>query len=470
MSNAKQTGNMKNKAGAEKRGPAPATRPSTTEQPVNPPIAGTGAGTPANVRSWWTSIQLPGRFMLPLRLFLGITFIYAGIQKLTDPQYFNQSAPGFIGKQIIGFAIGSPIHDFLIRVVVPHTMFFGALVACGELAIGLGALFGFLLRPASFFGLLLSMMFFLSASWRVHPYFYGADIVFVFCWITLLLAGPLRSGLPSLDALLVPRWLMSVSGESRARLRPALNFLLGVGEEDKTRVQQPQEMPTQTTQGGQATAYNSTVRGYPQGVPQSIMSNQGRPGYAQGMPQQQRPGSYRGKQAAMRRQESRRVFLWGLVAGGLGMLGITFFGGKALQVLQTGGDDSASSLQNTGSGSTSGSAAATAPAGSTPGAAGAIAQVSAVPDNSAVTFTLPSNGDPGVLIHLSNGKFVAFDATCTHAGCPVNYDPSSQHLFCPCHGAEFDPSNGGAVVQGPTNTPLASVPIHIDNGSITLQA
>jgi nitrite reductase/ring-hydroxylating ferredoxin subunit len=70
-----------------------------------------------------------------------------------------------------------------------------------------------------------------------------------------------------------------------------------------------------------------------------------------------------------------------------------------------------------------------------------------------------------------NRKFVAFDAICTHAGCPVDYDPSSQHLLYPCHGAEFDPSNGGAIVQGPTNTPLTSVPIHIDNatGEITLQ-
>src|SRR5205085_5556252 len=109
--------------------------------------------------------------------FLGITFVYAGIQKLTGPQFFNRSAIGYIGKQIIAFANGSPIHDFLIKVVVPHATFFGSVVALGEIAIGLGTLLGFLLRPASFFGLLLSLMFFLSASCHVYPYFYGADIV-----------------------------------------------------------------------------------------------------------------------------------------------------------------------------------------------------------------------------------------------------------------------------------------------------
>ena len=469
----KQPGNMKNKPNmaAGQRSPAPAMKPSTTTQPNNPPTA--GMGTPAKPRSWWTTTLLADRFLLPLRLFLGITFIYAGLQKLTDPQYFNRSATGFIGKQIIEFAARSPIHDLLINIVLLHAVFFGALVAFGELAIGIGALLGLLLRPASFFGLLLNILFFLSASWRVYPYFYGADIVFVFCWITLILAGPLRSGLPSLDALLVPRLLMSVSPDSKAKLGPVLNFLLGVGEKDEMAVQ-PQGIAAQATSnpGGQTAVYNSTVRGYPQGVPQYMVNNQGRP--VQGIPQQQKQVNYRGKQAALKRQESRRGFLWGLFAGGLAMLGITFVGGKALQILQSGGDDSASSLNSnagSGSGSTSGSATATAPAGSTPGATTAIAKVSAVPDNSAVSFTLPSNGDPGVLIHLNNGKFVAFDATCTHAGCPVQYDPSSRYLICPCHGAEFDPANNAAVVGGPTNTPLTSVPITVNNatGAITLQ-
>jgi len=108
---------------------------------------------------------------------------------------------------------------------------------------------------------------------------------------------------------------------------------------------------------------------------------------------------------------------------------------------------------------------AVTPSSGTPGASTPIAQVNQVPPDSAVNFTIPSNSDPGVLVHLNNGRFVAFDATCTHAGCPVQYDPGSQHLLCPCHGAEFDPANGAAVVQGPTNTPLVSVPIRINNAT-----
>lgn len=53
--------------------------------------------------------------------------------------------------QIHAFAIGSPLHDFLIHVAMPHANLFGALVAFGEVAIGLATLLGLLLRPAAFF-------------------------------------------------------------------------------------------------------------------------------------------------------------------------------------------------------------------------------------------------------------------------------------------------------------------------------
>lgn len=470
----KQTSNMKNKTNVAtgQRSPTYTTKATTTAPHVNPP----DVGKPVRKLSWWADTRLSGRVLLPLRLFLGVTFVYAGIQKLTDPQFFNPLAAGFIGKQIMAFATGSPIHNFLIHFALPHATFFGAFVAFGEIAIGIGTLIGFLFRPAAFFGILLSLMFFLSASWRVHPYFYGADIVFVFAWIPLLLSGPLGSGLPSADALLVPRILAYLSPEWSRRLGTVLYFLLGVGTDgaSKESVQQ-EEMPAQATNrtNGQAATYNSKVSGYPQGVPQHIISSHGKPGYAQGASQQQKQVNYKGRNAAIRRsQESRRNFLWGLVVGGLGMLGIAV-AGKAVQSLPFGRDDSAPVSQPTSGGDGSGlqSNPSTGTATTTAGGSTEIAQVGAVQPNNAVTFTIPSNGDPGVLVRLNNGKFVAFDATCTHAGCPVQYDPSSQHLLCPCHGAEFDPANAAAVVQGPTNIPLTSVPINVDNqtGAITLQ-
>jgi thiosulfate dehydrogenase [quinone] large subunit len=194
------------------------------------------------------------------------------------------------------------------------------------------------------------------------------------------------------------------------------------------------------------------------------------PSQVQGVPSSTgKQVSHKARIAALRQtQQSRRNFLWGLAAGGASMLGIVWLWQGLSHI--AGADEVAPPPTTTGSGSGDSSTPTTGNTpGSTPGSSSTIAQASAVQTNSSVSFTLPSNGDPGVLVHLNNGKFVAFYATCTHAGCPVQYDPGSQLLLCPCHGAQFDPSKGAAVVQGPTNTPLTSVPISVNSsGAISI--
>jgi thiosulfate dehydrogenase [quinone] large subunit len=354
--------------------------------------------------------------LLPMRLFLGLTFIYAGLQKLTDPQFFNPAARGYIGKQMIAFATGSPLHSILIR-IVPHALLLGGLVAYGELAIGLGTLLGLLFRPAAFFGILLNLLFFLTATWHVYPYFYGSDIVFIFCWLTLLISGPIGTGMPSIDEWFVQH---AFSDEQRARYAAAIILLSGI----------------------QSTPAPETVQNF-------TIPNRGK--QAAG-----KKRSSRYAQIQRAKQESRRNFLWGMLTGGAGIALLAWI----LHLFPDGGSASPGASGSTSTG--------TATSGGTSGPT-VIAQVNAVPDNSSVNFTLASNGDPGVLVRLTNGKFVAYDATCTHAGCPVSYDPGSQLLQCPCHGAVFDPAKGGAVVQGPAQTPLASVPIQVNTttGAIT---
>jgi Rieske Fe-S protein len=55
------------------------------------------------------------------------------------------------------------------------------------------------------------------------------------------------------------------------------------------------------------------------------------------------------------------------------------------------------------------------------------------------------------LCHDGNGYF-AVSSICTHAGCTNKWSGTNNDFHCPCHGATF--SLEGAVLGGPTNTPL----------------
>jgi thiosulfate dehydrogenase [quinone] large subunit len=121
---------------------------------------------------------------------MGFTFVYAGLQHLTDPSYFDPSKSGYIGHLVAQYAVGSPIHDFLLTVVAPNAVSFGWMVASSEVLIGISTLTGFLFRLAALAGLMLNFTFFLSATWNAFPFYFGSDIVFVMCWLTLLLTGP----------------------------------------------------------------------------------------------------------------------------------------------------------------------------------------------------------------------------------------------------------------------------------------
>jgi len=321
--------------------------------------------------------------LLPLRLFLGATFVYAGLDKLTDPAFFDPKAPTYIGQQMAGYVrTDSPLSWLLTNLALPHATFFGALIALGELWVGLATLAGLLTRVAALGGLALSVTFYLTSSWAIRPYFMGPDLPYALGWLTLLLAGP--SAL-SLDA-----------------------SVFGAGRDART------------------------------GRPEPDVRLQ-RAGLAGG------------------RLLPRRSFVNGIGAVVTLLVSGSLIGGLARLLTPTRTDGDSTAPLTAGGAAHPGSGRTSRPAGGE-----LIGSVKTLPINRARPFTDPRTGDPAVLIHLNTGRFVAYSAVCTHAGCTVAYDSARGELVCPCHGSIYDPRHGAQVVAGPAPRPLPVVPVRVD--------
>ncbi len=143
-------------------------------------------------------LEGPGGTLLVLRAFLGGTFAFAGLEKLANPDFFKASAPSSFAAQVRGAILTSPLHGAL-RPALHAPVVIALLVSLGELAVGLGTLVGLFGKVAAAGGMLLSFSFFLTVSFHDSPYYYGADIVFLFAWTPFLLGG---SGELSLDSVL----------------------------------------------------------------------------------------------------------------------------------------------------------------------------------------------------------------------------------------------------------------------------
>lgn len=146
-------------------------------------------------------LRAPDGSLIVLRAFLGVTFVFAGLQKLANPNFFRASAPGSFEEQLRGSIATSPLHHLLAPVLHVATLV-AVLISLGEIAVGLGTLLGLFGRIAALGGALLSLSFFLTVSFNDSPYYYGADIVFLFAWTPFVIGGP---GALSLDEVFARR-------------------------------------------------------------------------------------------------------------------------------------------------------------------------------------------------------------------------------------------------------------------------
>lgn len=354
----------------------------------------TGKPVPAGVPHPSAGATATGWAVLPLRLFLGVTFVFAGVQKLADPRFFRASYPGSIQAQLHVAASASPLRPLLdgaghAPVVV------GVLLALGEVVVGAGALLGLGARLAAVGGMAISAVLFLTVSFHDSPYYLGSDIVFLFAWTPLALVG--TGGVWSLDAHW--SWLTGWLPRGLGRRRSPDGI--------------PSPAPTPAAP-----------------APRPVAGPVAEPGDAPALtpaadltpaPAAPAPATI-GRRTFLGR--GRIVALAG--AAGLLAAGLAEWVG-------------------------------TRP-GQTPTAkrGRSIGRTDALSPGAAVAFTDPATGDPAYLVQPGTGQLVAFDATCPHARCPVGYLVDSGQFVCPCHGSRFD-ARTGAVLTGPATVGLTRI-------------
>jgi thiosulfate dehydrogenase [quinone] large subunit len=409
----------------------------------HPPSPRVAQGRPTSVLSddsrtgwlWLTpppdARHLSGWALLPLRAFLGFTFCFAGLQKLANPAFFRSSSPASIQAQLAGAARHSPIHSLLValgHVAVP----LGLLIAVGELAVGLGTLTGLWARLAAAGGAAISFGLFLTVSFHSNPFYTGSDIVFLFAWMPLIVAG---AGPLSADAVL--------DNLARRALRLDADTIVPISFVQVRAVCGHYSDGTCTARDGQPCQ--------PGGCP-FLEDRPGRP-----------------RRADIADLERRTFLAKASAAAGLGAIGL--IGGAIVAGIGrlAGGGSSAGGpkvLNRSSSPATSTPPAPrTTTGGSPPTTGGAskppgvrLGPASSVPVGGAASFTDPASGDPALAIQPQSGTFLAFDAVCPHAGCTVQYTTQGQLFVCPCHGSEFN-GRTGAVETGPAQSGLTPIAI-----------
>ena len=142
------------------------------------------------IRSYLSTASSSWRNQAPafriMRLWLGITWIYAGWDKASDPGFLKVGSSTYIGTQLSGFSTQSPV-GFAFNKLIEHAVLVGGFVMISDFAIGLATLLWVAPRLAALGGFLMSLGLWLAGSFRVFPYFLASDTAYAVLWLSYLL-------------------------------------------------------------------------------------------------------------------------------------------------------------------------------------------------------------------------------------------------------------------------------------------
>ncbi len=167
-----------------------------------------------------------GLLWLPIRIFLGFEWLVAGWHKFSGPGWTDG------GSALLGFwtnAVKVPTEGrppitfewyrtFLQFLIDNHAQgWFAWLITFGEIAVGLGLLFGALTGIAAFFGSLMNMSFLLAGSASVNPIMFAFAVGLMLAWKVAGYYGLDRYLLPMLG---VPWHPQVDTGQPSIRIAP----------------------------------------------------------------------------------------------------------------------------------------------------------------------------------------------------------------------------------------------------------
>jgi thiosulfate dehydrogenase [quinone] large subunit len=146
---------------------------------------------PAFTRYLFSNTQA-GLFWLPIRLFLGFSWIEASWHKISGTGWLDggSALAGYwkgavainpdTGKGSITFEWYRDFLNFLLQ--GHHEVWFAWLVAFGEMAVGVGLVLGALTGVAAFFGCMMNMSFLLAGSASTNPIMFTLAVGLILAW------------------------------------------------------------------------------------------------------------------------------------------------------------------------------------------------------------------------------------------------------------------------------------------------
>ena len=371
--------------------------------------------------------------LLPLRAFLGCTFIFAGLQKLANPGFLDANNPASIQAQIVGSATRSPIGS-LVGHLGEHAALLGVLIAIGEVAIGAGVAVGLWTRIAALGGMALSFGLFLTVSFHASPFYTGSDIVFFFAFIPFVISG--AGTHISLDAVIARRVAQRHGLPDPGLVAVPFGFL-------------PHHCG-QFRDGRCAAQANA-------------------PCSEESCPILSRDQVSLRERRQLNEVERRTIIVGAGFAAAVAGVAAVVSAATALVGRALGGVATTEVPHLTTTTTLPPATSTTVPGTTSTTVAGtAIGNAADVAVGSFAEFTIPRTGDPGIVLQPHAGEFKAFNAVCPHAGCVVTYMSSNEQLVCPCHASIFDPDNGD-LISGPAFTGLTELNVVERDGQLYLE-